>query len=103
MGDFGHPVSVATLTLYKLGKLALTATFMVQIDRQIVSYLYCPNPLKQAAFNAAMQPTGGVSNFTQECFDAYLSVFNRIPNQPPCTLVNLMRNFTLNAHLTMRT
>jgi Leucine-rich repeat (LRR) protein len=41
------------------------------------------------------------SDYSQSCFDAYLSIFNKVPGQPSLTLVSLMDKFKLNSNYTI--
>ncbi|MBS0272660.1 MAG: hypothetical protein JSR85_08465 [Proteobacteria bacterium] len=100
MGDFNGKANAAAWGLFKAAKLALQIYLYVEIVQQIIDYLKCPKPLQQG-FNAAMQPSGGYSLYNQACFNAYLSIFNKVPGQPAQTLVSLMPNFKLDPSFTL--
>lgn len=99
MGDFDSKTSAIAWGMYKAVTVGLTVNFLVQIATQIANYLNCPKPLERG-FNYAMKPTG-YSDYTQKCFEAYLSTFNKVPGQPACTLVNLFPKFKLDPTYTL--
>jgi len=94
LGDFDSIQSAVAWAVFKGGLVAVTINLFVNIVEQIIEGLRCLKALKQG-FTYAMQPTF-YSNYDDNppCLQAYLDNFNKVPGQPPYTIVNLLSNFT---------
>ncbi len=92
LGDFDGWKSALAWTVFKGATLALTINFFVKIATQVINYLKCPEPL-QHGFTYAMKEAKYASSYSSQCLKAYLNNFNKVPGQPPETILNILPLF----------